>query len=336
MKKTLIALAVLASSGVSFAQVTVTGNLTMGYKATSGLNTSTATTPPVYAANDASGFGVDTSQINFSAKEDLGGGMKISADMALGGADRSHESTTGVQAVSGRDATLALTTGAGRISLKSYEVPNYLTGGLLNGMGPGQDDKVFGAKTKSDAVAFDTVMGPFSLGFEHRETAMGIGAGASGSALAIVQRTNLLSGTYAAGPLAANLQYGSLDNRDTVAPLVGTTDSSIGASATYDFGMAKVGAAMVQTTLTSGVKVSDSVLAVSLPLGAATLSANWATNKNDSANVAVGGTKTGYGLKGEYSLSKRTSMIAQYARWDLLNTASSTMTRTDLLLSHSF
>jgi hypothetical protein len=57
MKKTLIALAVLASSGASFAQVTITGNLAMGYR---------ATTAP---AGDASGFGVDTSQINFSAKK---------------------------------------------------------------------------------------------------------------------------------------------------------------------------------------------------------------------------------------------------------------------------
>jgi predicted porin len=233
---------------------------------------------------------------------------------------------------------LALTTGAGRISLKSYEVPNYLTGGLLSGMGPGQDEKVFGVNGNSDAVAFDTAMGPFSIGFEHRETAMGIGAGASGPAATVGQRTNILSGTYAAGPLVANLQYASLDNRNTGVPLpiMGTDDSMISTSATYDFGMAKVGAALVATTKTSGVKVTDTVLAVSLPLGAATLSANWASNKNDSANVTVGGTKSGYGLKAEYALSKRTSMIAQYARWDLLNTASSLMTRTDLLLSHSF
>jgi len=334
MKKSLVALAVLAASGASFAQVTITGNLAMGYKATT---TTAAATPTV--SSDASGFGVDTSQINFSAKEDLGGGMKISAEMALGGADRSHESATAptVQAVGGRDAVLALTTGAGRISLKSYEVPNYLTGGLLSGMGPGQDGKVFGAKGNVDAVAFDTAMGPFSFGFEHRETAMGLGAGSSGLAATVGQRSNVLSGTYTAGPLAANLQYVSLDNRDTVAPvapLLGTTDSLIRTSATYDFGMAKVGAAFVATSMTSGRKETDTVLAVSVPLGATTLSANWASNKIDA--TVGGGTKSGYGLKGEYALSKRTSMIAQYARWDLLNTASSSMTRTDLLLSHSF
>jgi predicted porin len=199
-------------------------------------------------------------------------------------------------------------------------------------MGPGQDGNFFAANGTSDAVAFDTATGPFSFGFEHRETAMGIGAGASGSAFTVKQRTNLLSGTYAAGPLVANLQYASLDNRDTAAPLF--TDSAIGASATYDLGMAKVGAAMVATTMTAGNKVTDYVLAASLPLGATTLSANWASKKDDVA--VVGGTRTGYGLKGEYALSKRTSMIAQYARWDATVGAVTANTRTDLLLSHSF
>ena len=59
MKKTLIALAALATltSTGAYAQVAITGTLEMGYKGTH----------TVYGleSTDASGFGVDTSEIDF-------------------------------------------------------------------------------------------------------------------------------------------------------------------------------------------------------------------------------------------------------------------------------
>ena len=80
MKKTLIALAVLAASGASFAQVTITGNYTAGYRVSSGVG-ATATANGA----DQGGLGNDTSALTFEAKEDLGGGMAAGAKMSVDG-----------------------------------------------------------------------------------------------------------------------------------------------------------------------------------------------------------------------------------------------------------
>ena len=66
MKKTLVALAALAATG-AFAQVTITGNLAMGYAVATNV---------ANGGGDVSGLGVDTSEIDFAATEDLGGGVK--------------------------------------------------------------------------------------------------------------------------------------------------------------------------------------------------------------------------------------------------------------------
>jgi opacity protein-like surface antigen len=77
MKKTLVAMAVLAASGAAIAQVTITGEVTVGYDATTNGNGATK-----------SGLGVDTTVINFNATEDLGGGAKISATLGFDGVNR--------------------------------------------------------------------------------------------------------------------------------------------------------------------------------------------------------------------------------------------------------
>ena len=96
-------MAVLAASGASFAQVTMTGEFTWGYKATNKVYTkavdAVAQTPGVLGAaaaaaaysDNKSGFGVDYSNINFMASEDLGGGTKVSVLMGFDGADRSQD-----------------------------------------------------------------------------------------------------------------------------------------------------------------------------------------------------------------------------------------------------
>jgi hypothetical protein len=55
MKKTLIALAAIATTGASFAQVSLTGEFAWGYLASSA------------SCDETSGGGIDTSQVAFSA-----------------------------------------------------------------------------------------------------------------------------------------------------------------------------------------------------------------------------------------------------------------------------
>ena len=74
MKKTLVALAVLAASGASFAQVSLSGEFAYGYSATTDA-----------AGLKKSGGGLDTAQLVFSAKEDLGGGTSVAVTMKTDG-----------------------------------------------------------------------------------------------------------------------------------------------------------------------------------------------------------------------------------------------------------
>jgi predicted porin len=332
MKKTLIALAVLAASGASFAQVTLTGNLTMGYQAktTGGVNSST----------DSAGFGVDTSEIDFMATEDLGGGMKATAKMALAGADRSNESATGTTpaAVRGRDASLALSSNVGTLTLATAKAADYLSGGIA-GVGAyyaGFDSKVLSDRLSRDSVTFAVPVGAFTLAaaYEEAATGLGLGVGTAGAATFTDQSRASLSGTYSKGPIAANVTYLSYNARNNA-----TFKDETRASGSYDFGVAKVGLGAVVTNsgLTAGGKATDLLLGVSAPLGAVTLGAQFVSRKIDDFAFTGQGTGTinGTAIEADYALSKRTSVIANYARWTAVN-GNDASSQVQVLLAHSF
>ena len=347
MKKTLIALAVLAASGASFAQATISGNLTMGYLAYSKGGATTA---------DTSGFGVETSQINFNTTEDLGGGMKLDAQMRVDGADRSNGGAT-VGAVVGKDAFLRLTTnGYGVLTLGAIKL-----GDLANGIASvgatyfqfddlgdnanTQPDGLFYKRATRDVVSYALPMGPVTLGVTHGEPkADGLGLGAAGSS---AQRANIYNAAYLSGPIAGSLTYSTFDNRDGTEK---TAKDQTRLEGAYDFGMAKVGLGYQLTTNdgVAGAKDTQTLLGVNVPLGNLQLGANWGVRKTDDYTTAANnGTRNGYILGAKYSLSKRTSVISQYARWDAASVpqtigASSTVgmanpsTAFTLLLAHTF
>ena len=99
MKKTLLALAVVAASGAAFAQsATLSGSYVFGYQSTKVGGVTTA------------GIGTDTAAIALVATEDLGGGLKATAKVSLGGMMRDGAGT-------GEDASLVLSGGFGSIDL---------------------------------------------------------------------------------------------------------------------------------------------------------------------------------------------------------------------------
>jgi predicted porin len=90
MKKTLLALAIVAASGAAFAQsATLSGAYVFGYQSTKVAGVRTA------------GIGTDTAAIALTASEDLGGGLKATARVSLGGMMRDGAGT-------GEDARLIL------------------------------------------------------------------------------------------------------------------------------------------------------------------------------------------------------------------------------------
>jgi hypothetical protein len=94
----------------------------------------------------------------------------------------------------------------------------------------------------------------------------------------------------------------------------------------------------------SGATLTNGALSGSMIFGNLTLGANFATETaaNTAAMAAFGlaagaldQTRTGYGLKAEYALSKRTSVVASFANW-LAYVGANRNSETNLLLSHSF
>lgn len=362
MKKSIIALAVLAASGASFAQVTITGNYTAGYKSSyNAPNKGTALQQGIQsvtqalaggsggnAVGDSAGLGIDTSLITFTAKEDLGGGMNVAAEMSIDGLNRGG--------VSGGDSSLKLTTSVGRLTLQTYKPVDYLSGGISGVGGVGMDNKVFPSRGLKEGIGFDTKLGPVYVGVAHLEQAsvsssttsgvgMGLGAGGAGAASTTGQRLTSLSATYVGGALIANLNYLSYDGRtDNVNT---SYKDVIRTAASYDFGVAKLGGGFSVLTTTGGSTLTDALIAVSVPVGALTLGANVAqeTSSGTVAQTFTGPlpltagqldqTRSGYGLSATYALSKRTSLIANYANW-LSAVGKDRSSETNLLLSHSF
>ena len=374
MKKTLIALAVLAASGASFAQVTVTGSIISGYKQSSvsgaagtGLalqkNGALASVADTFvggsggnATGDSSGLGLDTSTITFAASEDLGAGMKVDASMNIDTLNRGS--------VAGGDSSLKLTTSIGRFTLQTYKPVDYLSAGISGVGGAGLDDRVFSARVNRDSVGFDTKLGPVYLGIAQLEAgpskkdktvALGLGVGSSGDASTVAQRINSYSATYVGGGLIANLNYLTYDNRDN-------TDSTykdvVRTSASYDFGFMKLGAGYSVTTTMAGATVKDSLVAASVPVGSWTFGANYGAGEVNGSSIAANaidkakgagtaaalqvgagdldGTRSGYSLTAAYALSKRTSVTASYVNWLSSPFAASRNNETTLLLAHSF
>lgn len=355
MKKTLIAFAVLAASGAAMAQVTVTGKLAMGYKATKAGD---------IASTESSGLGVDTSEVDFTVKEDLGSGQSIEAKLGLAGLDRSGESSgkygvTGTNGpATGRDATLTYTnTSFGQIQLGTVERPDFFSAERsVVGVGApviDMDDKLHEYKKVADQIRYAVPIGPVTLFWTHTEdytaSGMGLGVGAAGQTR---QRSNILAALYKGGPLSLFGAYRNYDNRveggcTAVSPsalaaaganagllavaacpaIRLTKDTVLNLQGAYDLGVAKIGLGYQDTSATNGMHQIENMIATSVPLGSLTLGAAWHLSKTtDPANTKpflngawqaskYEGNAYGYSVGASYALSKRTSLLARHAAW---------------------
>lgn len=352
MKKTLTALAVMALSGASFAQVTISGTLAMGYKATTSSGTSRVVHPlfPVVinaatSGVDASGLGVDTSEIDFTVNEDLGGGQKIEAKLAFAGADRSGESGNGN--VTGRDATLSYTNNSfGRVQLGTT-MAAAIHSGIPSAGAPviDMDGKLFEIRTSSDYISYAAPIGPVIFVYKLAESSKGIGLGLGTSGTAgnpVGQRSSDFALVYGKGPLQLVGAYRSYDNRNsaTIASADGLTKDTVYVfQVGYDAGVAKFGFGYNYATASIGPKVADMLLGVSVPVGAWTLGmtlgratasgvADAATTVFPSAPAQflsqasiksfmqlADGTASSMSVGAKYDFSKRTNLTMRYATW---------------------
>lgn len=313
MKKSLIALAVLAAASSSFAQVTISGKLGFSYQK----NANAAGGAPNHGMQMADG------DIGFKATEDLGGGMSITADsrMKLRGRD-----TT----IDARDALLTLVTGVGAFRFATTEtcskLQDVMSGATSTATGNDSRFSPLDPCANIDSASYIVPIGPFTGALSYIEYIPGAGLASTVNAWA-------LTGTYSNGPVMVSIDHTAFQaDKATTVPMPGFGSLADGGSRTrlvgsYDFGVAKVGAGF-QTK--NKAAANQYLLSVAVPVGALTFGIDYASReaqgKFDMDAAGTIATSTVYGnnngdasrsylaIGASYELSKTTKFNATVAQ----------------------
>jgi Gram-negative porin len=276
------------------------------------------------------GVGVTDGDWNIAAVEDLGGGLKAGANMALRlrGRDAATDATSTGVGARPRDSSMYLTGGFGTVTVGAIEAGNGILG-LVTAGGPtyiGLDNgtQLAGA-SNTDILQYTS---PAFSGFTVKVATLDtVGAGGA-QAVATTQDASLIGFNYANGPLSAALDvtnYGANAATGTLA------DSRTRVSANYNLGVAILGAGYQTAKTTAGVAKKETAFGVSAPFGAFNVGAVYATSKTDG----VAGNNTGYDLAVQYNLSKRT-YVAFQAQSTKAAGATASATNNRVQLAHSF
>ena len=324
MKKNLIALAVLAASGVASAQSTVTlYGLADVYLGSSRVKISAPGIPTTSSRQtviDSGGF--NTSRFGLRGVEDLGSGLKANFVLEAG-----FDISTGVSnnyvspynfvtptaanpgglvqsnAIFGRQSWVGLSSGFGEVRLGKMWTPY----DEVKGTGAAAfDANIFAPATgvwlsnnyndrPGNSIYYAT---PNFGGFS---AAAMYSLGENKTATASAGKIASFNVQYAGGPFAAALAY-QTEKANGLAATNTTKFTQLNSS--YDFGVAKLLAAYGNVK-DGGDRAREYQIGVDVPLGAVTVSGGVARSK-----VSLGGggevRRTGVGLAAKYDLSKRT------------------------------
>ena len=320
MKKSLIALAVLAASGASMAQSSVTlyGIADVWFGSVKSEETGSAS---VRQTKVDSG-GVSTSRFGFKGSEDLGGGLKANFQLEQGINIDNGGAQDNTKAFS-RQAWVGVSGGFGEVQLgkvwTSYDDIRLSANDTFNAniaasratWAPYSDRTNNGIKYTSPT--FGGISGSVTYSFGEDKTSTN---GASSLASLGLQ--------YANGPVfvgfAHQAEKAGTGTQLAIAEFLGITPVVVGTKATYnllngsyDFGVAKVVGGYNTGKLTvpgvaGDLKAKEYNLGVEVPLAAnLKLGAGYANSKVSDTGTDVFKTK-GYSAALLYSLSKRTTV----------------------------
>jgi predicted porin len=326
MKKSLIALAVLAASGAAFAQSSVT---LFGRLDASVAQVKTEKTGAVPAAS-LSQTGVNESNLNSTfwgmrGTEDLGGGLK--ANFML---QSRFAMDTGVGSTGGifdREAWVGLSGSFGAVNLgripTAYDDLHGATNNVFNSNFATTTDVAGGvgiAKytgTLSNSIKYvSPSMGGFTAALQYSfgENKLKSDGLSTGTNLAVDNSVGNATDSvsmhvrYAAGPLLVGFAHQS--EKQAQASLAAAQDKFKYnlLAASYDFGVAKLVGGYTKTdSNTRDDKAFQ--LGVSVPMGAFNLAAGFVKEDSERAGFADVDGK-GFSLVGTYDLSKRTTLYA--------------------------
>lgn len=319
----MFALAVLAASGASFAQSTVTlsGQLDIAYQKIDG---------SAGAITETHG-----SRVRLVGTEDLGGGLKANFNIEhrlnlKNGGNSGFAATAPTNGLSqdtfwNGTSTVGLSGAFGTIDLGRQYTAGFISAinkadpfggdgaGNLRavGMYSGATLNTNGTLRIAQSVGYKNNFGPVSV---HLTTGDKVGTGAT------ERHTGYAIG-YAAGPLS--LGFGAdkgVLGEETTAAYAG-----------YNFGVANLTAGF-STKKVGAAESAGQMIGVSVPMGAGVIKAGYATAKNDVTGVT---TNQKVGLGYSYSLSKRSRIDATYGNDSKLTKATG-KSGYDVTLTHSF
>lgn len=319
MQKKLIALAVAGlASTAAFAQTNVT---IYGIADMAGLYTTSQAANTKNQWNINSGV-LSTSRLGFKGVEDLGNGLKALFTLEYGLAVDANTGI-GTGTATARQQFVGLTGGfgtvvAGRLQTTGldFAVASSALGsspalGAFNVVGTGSSIATAAAKSvvnggarADNAVAYiSPSFGGVTLAYNHARLSEAALTTNTSDAYA-----NLVSASYAGGPVTAGLVYGKISLPGTPAS---DDNTEWGVRAGYDFGVAKLQAAY-QTSKDKAIgngKDKKYVVSVSAPIGAKVgVIAEYAALSQDKT-VGADDQKA-WTLASTYSLSKRTTAYA--------------------------
>jgi predicted porin len=310
MKKSLIALAVLASSGAAMAQSSVTlYGLVDAYV---GHTSTTDALGNKTNQNVVNSSGANNSRWGLKGTEDLGNGLKANFVLEAGfntdtGTDAQTVGTAGT--AFGRQAFVGLSGDFGAVTLgrqyTAYDALRSATNNLydtnlattntvwVNGVADYKN-------RTSNSIAYTSPV------FSGVSGAVVIGLGEDKAAGVPVSQYNSLHIKYANGPVLAGYAY----QEDKV----GTTTNKYNLLAgSYDFGVAKLTGGF-NMAKDGTKKDKEFQIGVSAPVGAAaSVAAGYSYSNSKVEATGVTTKMSGLSLLGTYSLSKRTTLYAGLA-----------------------
>ncbi|MDP1528307.1 MAG: porin [Rhodoferax sp.] len=290
MKKSLIALAVLAASGAAMAQSSVTlyGRVDASLGTTKNTVTDVSTTK-LFNGSDA---GLTGSRWGMKGTEDLGGGLN--AVFVLENRFNVDEGTSAGQFLG--DAYVGLTGGFGTVHLgRTYSV-------FDSAKAVSVASNVFDSSFTAYASPAYEVRGANQIKYVSPSFS-GFSVAASvalkESNVAGAENTNSLGLFYAAGPLKAALAMQTREIGDNAV-----------VSVDYNFGVASVSAGYSDFDGNgANVDASGWSIGATMPMGAMKFSVGYAEGETEGAAPTD---KTSFGLGATYSLSKRTTLYVGY------------------------
>ena len=358
MKKSLIALAVLAASGAAMAQSSVTlyGIVDLNLATEKTATTAAGVTTGVLQTLVKSG-NVNTSRWGLRGTEALGGGLTANFKMEQGfdadtGASKAvpgfADTNPDTPAAFARQAWVGLSGGFGETRLGLTTTPFDDVSGASNAVWDSALSPMNSVFKTAGSGSFMARPGntiyyatPNLSGFTAAVSySFGENKAPAVGTTPAVNAGSVISGfvAYANGPVAVNVGYQTEKATDAA-----LAKKFLRVGATYDLGVAKLlgtyGKAENMNS-TNNSDANDYQLGVDVPVGAAlTLSGSYAQSKNNGVGTTANEKRKGWGLGAKYALSKRSTIYAGFEADNAKNGAGVTIKKHDIALvgiNHKF